>query len=63
MQLLESNKIPDTPSADAVGNEGGKTGKRKRGEGGAESDEETANGVNPPINDIYRARQQKRVHT
>ena len=63
MQLLESNKIPDTPSMDAGGNEGGKTGKRKRGEGGAESDEEAANGVNPPINDIYRARQQKRVHT
>ena len=64
MQLLESNKIPDTPSGDAAGgNEGGKAAKRKRGEGGAESDEETANGVNPPINDIYRARQQKRVHT
>ena len=63
MQLLESNKIPDTSSVDAGGNEGGKTGKRKRGEGGTESDEETANGVNPPINDIYRARQQKRVHT
>lgn len=36
--------------------------KRKRGDRGEESEEET-NGVAPPINDIYRARQQKRVHT
>ena len=36
--------------------------KRKRGDGGEESDEDT-NGIAPPINDIYRARQQKRVHT
>ena len=36
--------------------------KRKRGGGGEESDEDT-NGIAPPINDIYRARQQKRVHT
>ena len=36
--------------------------KRKRGIGGEESDEDT-NGIAPPINDIYRARQQKRVHT
>ena len=43
--------------------EGGKTGKRKRGEGGEESDEEIANGLNPPVNDIYRSRQQKRVHS
>ena len=41
---------------------GGKAGKRKRGEGGDASDEEATNGVAPPINDIYRARQQKRVH-
>ena len=41
--------------------EGGKAGKRKRE--GEESDEETLNGVNPPLNDIYRARQQKRVHS
>ena len=32
--------------------------KRKRGDGGEESDEDT-NGIAPPINDIYRTRQQK----
>ena len=37
--------------------------KRKRGEGGEESDEESQSGTAPPINDIYRARQQKRAHT
>ena len=36
--------------------------KHKRGDGGEESDEDT-NGIAPPINDLYRARQQKRVHT
>lgn len=61
-KLLESNRIPDSISMDVGTGEGGKTGKRKRGEGGEESDEETANGLNPPVNDIYRARQQKRVH-
>ena len=39
------------------------TGKRKRVEGKEDSDEETPSGVAPPLNDIYRARQQKRAHT
>lgn len=63
MQLLESNRVPDSVSMDVGLGEGIKTGKRKRGEGGEESDEEMANGMNPPVNDIYRARQQKRVHS
>ena len=40
-----------------------RAGKRKRGEGGDDSDEESQSGVAPPMNDIYRARQQKRAHT
>ena len=62
-QLIQSVQVPDSVSTEGGGGEGVKTGKRKRGEGGEESDDETANGVNPPINDIYRARQQKRVHS
>ena len=62
LQLLDSNRIPDSASGDVGMGEGSKTGKRKRGEG-EESDEETSGGVNPPVNDIYRSRQQKRVHS
>lgn len=37
--------------------------KRRKGEGGDDSDEESQSGLTPPMNDIYRARQQKRVNT
>ena len=40
-----------------------RSSKRKRGEVRDDSDEETQSGVAPPVNDIYRARQQKRAHT
>ena len=55
IHLLDTNQVSEDFS-----NGGVRSGKRKR-EGG-ESDDEAANGGAPPINDIYRSRQQKRVH-
>ena len=40
-----------------------RSGKRKRKEVGDDSDEESHSGVAPPMNDIYRSRQQKRAYT
>lgn len=56
VHLLSTNQVSDDFS-----DSGGRTGKRKR-EVGEESDEEGTIGGAPPINDIYRSRQQKRVH-
>ncbi len=56
MQLNELMSLLDT--SDGSEFIGGRSGKRKR-DGGEESDDD---GSAPPINDIYRSRQQKRVH-
>lgn len=65
ISLLEGDKLPDN-FQDVVGNGAGDKGavKRKReggGAGGAAEPEGELLGV-PPVNDIYRSRQQKRVH-
>ncbi len=56
MQMEQLMALLDTSD----GSEVTRVAKRKR-EGG-EDNEEDENGGAPPINDIYRSRQQKRVH-
>ncbi len=57
VQLNELMALLDTSDGSEVI---GRSGKRKR-DGGEESDDDGSGGA-PPINDIYRSRQQKRVH-
>ena len=59
IHLLETNKTLDSVGSTLTGGDGVRVGKRRRGDTGEESEDE---GAAPPVNDIYRARQQKRVH-
>lgn len=65
MNLLETDKLPSSFEA-VAGNGGGanddKAGIKRKREGGGEAELDLLGGVVPPANDIYRARQQKRVH-
>ena len=64
MSLLETDKLPQTFEESAIGNGGGaedKAGLKRKREGG-EVESDILAGVVPPANDIYRSRQQKRVH-
>lgn len=61
VDLLKADKLPSTFEG-VVGNGGGeKAGLKRKREGGGEEGEEDLAGA-PPINDIYRSRQQKRVN-
>ena len=62
-ELIHLIRTADLPSSLAAGPTMERPGKRKRGEGGEDSDEESQSGIPPPMNDIYRARQQKRANT
>ena len=62
MSLLETDKLPQTFEG-VVGNGAEeKAGIKRKREGGGEVESDLLAGVVPPANDIYRARQQKRVH-
>ncbi len=61
-RLLETDKLPDSFDSSAVDGGGGEgPGGTKRKREGDELGE--GEGEVPPVNDVYRSRQQKRVHT
>ncbi len=64
VSLLETDKLPESFEGVVGNGEDDKAGLKRKREGGVagEAESDLLVGVVPPANDIYRARQQKRVH-
>ena len=60
MDMLQSDSLPNS-FENVIGN-GEKAGQKRKREGGVVEEGAGQSGEVPPVNDIYRSRQQKRVH-
>ena len=62
IELIMRSSIPDLPSSSSsqASDSGGSLGQKRTREDGNSSDNEE---TDPPSHDLYRSRQQKRIHT
>lgn len=60
--LLKTDKLPGTFDGVVGTDNGERAGQKRKHEGGGEEGDRTGDAVVPPVNDVYRSRQQKRVH-
>ena len=61
--LLKTDKLPESFEGVVSNSNGEKAGQKRKREGSGEEGSRPMDALGaPPINDIYRSRQQKRVH-